>query len=531
MPAAHHFLGVTLFAVIAGATDSQVCAPCHADIYRRYSATAMAQTSGAVENASAPLQKGAEFTDAATGTRFRLARQASRTLVHFSQGDAEGERRLDYFVGAGKVGRSYVSILGGFLFQAPVAYYSSTGQWDLSPGFEGADRLNMTRPVEPACLNCHASGLRAVAGTVNGYESPAFAAEGVSCERCHGPGETHVARMKSGDRKQGSGIVNPAKLAVAKRDSVCAQCHLESVIRIAKAGIGTGYTPGKALFDSTAAFLWSNGASRLAANSHFEQVARSACWRRSDGKMWCGTCHDAHSAAAVPRERCVICHTVSAPACSAPAQKRQAANDDCIGCHMPSKPIATVQHAAQTDHTISRIPGAPEPALSDDASLIPFPGSTAGDRELGLAYAGEAQSRNNRVWGMRAFALLKDVAAAHPEDGAVTVQLAQLYDRMGQEQKACELFARAVTGGVSGTGALVNLGACQAKSGDIDGAITSWTRALQRNPALEAARLNLAVAQRQSGNTEGARANLETALQYDPFSQRARELLRSLPGK
>ncbi len=74
---------------------------------------------------------------------------------------------------------------------------------------------------------------------------------------------------------------------------------------------------------------------------------------------------------------------------------------------MPSKPIGTVQHAAQVDHTISRIPGAPEPALSDDASLVPFPGSTGRDRELGLAYASEALARDNRVWGMRAFRCLK----------------------------------------------------------------------------------------------------------------------------
>jgi predicted CXXCH cytochrome family protein len=530
-------LGVTLFSAAAGATDSKVCAQCHADIYRRYSTTPMARTSGAVDNQTSPILKQSEFTDLATGVRFRLARKGDSTLVHFSQGDAEGERRLDYFIGAGVVGRSYASMMDGFLFQAPVAYYASTGQWDLSPGFEGSDSMNLTRPVEPACLNCHATGLRAVAGTMNGYQGSAFAAEGVSCERCHGAGETHVARMKSGDRKQGLGIVNPAKLPPAERDSICAQCHLEGVIRISKPGVEARYAPGKPLFDSTSAFLWSGGARRLAANSHFEQLVRSACWRSSGGKLWCGSCHDPHPAVAEGaravsyRRRCLTCHTVSAPDCSATAQKRQAVKDDCVACHMPSKPIGTVQHAALVDHTISRVPGAPEPAVSDDAPLIPFPGSTAGDRELGLAYASVALSHNNRVWGMRAFALLKEVAAAHPGDAAVMVQLAQLYDRMGQEQQACEFFARVVRDGASGPGALVNQGACQAKSGDIDGAMTSWARALQWNPALEAARLNLAVAQRQSGNTEAARTNLETALKYDPFSQRAHELLRSMPGR
>jgi tetratricopeptide (TPR) repeat protein len=196
---------------------------------------------------------------------------------------------------------------------------------------------------------------------------------------------------------------------------------------------------------------------------------------------------------------------------------------------MPSKPIGTVQHAAQVDHTISRIPAnVSAPVVSDDASLVPFPGSTAGDRELGLAYASEALPQNNRVWGMRALELLKKT---NSDDSMVAVQLAQLYDRMRQEQEACGLFAQAVNQGAQSPGALVNLGTCQAKQGDLDSAIRSWTQALQRNPGLEAARLNLAVAQIQSGRTESARANLKTGLKYDPFSPRLRELLRSITQK
>jgi hypothetical protein len=503
----------------------------------------MARTSGVVDAASAPLSQPAQFTDGVTGSNFRIAHRAAGTFVHFSQGEAEGERRLDYFIGAGAVGRSYASEVDGYLFQAPVSYYSATRQWGLSPGFEGSDRLNLTRPVEPACLTCHASGLRTTAGTLNGYRNPAFAEPGVSCERCHGTGETHVARMRSGDLRQGTGIVNPDKLPAPARDSVCAQCHLVSVMRIAKAGNTSKYEPGNLLFDSTAAFLWSNGAQRSGANSHFEQLVRSACWNGSAGKLWCGTCHTTHTTGAANagtkpyRQRCLTCHSsvsgtpsgVGAADCSASPASRQAVKDDCVSCHMPSKPIGTVPHAAQVDHTISRIPAkASASVVSDDASLIPFPGSSAGDRELGLAYASEALPQNNRVWGMRALELLKK---ANPDDAMVAVQLAQLYDRMGQEQEACGLFAQAVKQGVPSPGALVNLGACQAKQGDLDSAILSWTQALQRNPALEPARLNLAVAQIRSGRIESARTNLQTALKYDPFSPHLRELLRSITPK
>src|SRR5260370_31067857 len=109
----------------------------------------------------------------------------------------------------------------------------------------------MTRRVEPACLACHASGLRTVAGSVNGYDNPAFAEAGVSCERCHGAGENHVVRMKSADHRQASGIVNPAKLPPAERDSGCAQCHLVSVVRLSQAARAGAYEPQKRLVDST----------------------------------------------------------------------------------------------------------------------------------------------------------------------------------------------------------------------------------------------------------------------------------------
>jgi hypothetical protein len=534
--------GLLLAVGNAGAVESKVCGECHADLCRRYLETPMAKTSGAVNAANAPSSGGSDFIDEATGTRIRILREGAKVRVHLSRGEADVERELNYFVGAGLTGRSYLSRMDGYLFQAPVSYYSAPDKWDLSPGFEGLDRLNLTRPVEPACLNCHASGLRNLASTVNGYESPPFVEAGVSCERCHGPGEAHVKRMRAGDGRGGSGIVNPAKLAPAERDSVCAQCHLVSVIRVAKPAGVSKYEAGKRLFDSTAAFLWSNGVERNGANSHFEQLVSSACWKNSAGKLWCGSCHSVHAqiAGSKPaskqspayREHCLACHTASARDCSAQAGRRQAAKDDCASCHMPARPIGTVAHAVQVDHRIARAPSEPpEPALLDDALLISFPGSTGGDRELGLAYASEALPENHRAWGMRAFSLLKQVAAAHAEDGAVAVQLAQLYDRMGQEEEGCNLFERAVKSDAPGTAALVNLGACQAKRADLADAMRSWKQALQRNPALEAARLNLAVAQQQSGDAAGARASLEIALKFDPFSVRAQELLRSMPAK
>ena len=72
-------------------------------------------------------------------------------------------------------------------------------------------------------------------------------------------------------------------------------------------------------------------------------------------------------------------------------------------------------------------------------AILPRTGFEGGDRELGLAYATVALRDANRVWGMRAFELLRKVNAQMPDDGKVAAQLAQLYDRMGNEEQACGL--------------------------------------------------------------------------------------------
>ena len=50
--------------------------------------------------------------------------------------------------------------------------------------------------------------------------APAFVEGAISCERCHGPGKAHIARMTVPARDAPRQIVNPAKLDARRRDSV-----------------------------------------------------------------------------------------------------------------------------------------------------------------------------------------------------------------------------------------------------------------------------------------------------------------------
>lgn len=519
------------------AAASKACEPCHAAIYGTYQGTGMAQSSG---QAGAGTFKESfehgEFKSPKGAVDYRVGKETSGISFEFRQGDIQGRRQLDYFVGSGAVGRSYITAIGGFLFQAPVSYYSSTRSWGLSPGYERAEEVNLMREVEPGCLNCHATGVQPIEGTSNRYGERPFSEPGVGCERCHGAGDEHIARMKSGKRFNSSGIVNPAKLELERRDSVCAQCHLPGAVVIAKADKRSPYRPGDRLDDSVVVYIWEGATREVTVNGHFEQLARSACWRASAGKLWCGTCHDPHSVVleedkpAFYRSRCNTCH--ASRSCSAPLEFRTKAQDNCIGCHMVRTPATTVQHAAYTDHSIGRFPQPSTPLkIPSDAVLVPFPGFHSTDRELGLAYATVAINDNNRDWGMRAFELLRKASIDSPHDLKLSSQLAQLYDRMGREDRACELYAQIVASDPRQNAAAVNLGTCLAKQGKIEESIRLWKSAFERAPTLESAWLNLAVAQHRSGDVEAAKATLKKGLRFNPVSRPARQLLREMEAR
>jgi Tfp pilus assembly protein PilF len=116
----------------------------------------------------------------------------------------------------------------------------------------------------------------------------------------------------------------------------------------------------------------------------------------------------------------------------------------------------------------------------------------------------------------------------NPGDAKVATQLAQLFDRMGQETKACEIYQHVVKLQPDAIAAAINLGTCLAKQGRIQESISLWKGVLQRSPGQEGARLNLAVAQLQTKDQNAARATLEEALRFNPLSMRARELLSRL---
>jgi hypothetical protein len=459
---------------------NQACAPCHSAIFRSYAPTPMATSS----SRELPLLTPGSFTHARSRVRYEIH---STGLIELTQGERREQRQLAYSIGSGAAGRSFGYLRNGFLFEAPVTWYTQIGSWDVSPGYAADTVSAWNRPIEPSCLFCHASQIRAREGTVNGYGDPAFGQDGIACERCHGPGSLHV---------EGKGrMVNPAALAPARRDAVCAQCHLTGRSRVARAGRQiTAYRAGDLLSDFVAYFVPAEQGD-FQVNSHVEKLSQSGCKRASGDKLWCGSCHDPHSVPAESakpafyRAKCLTCHQ----------PKECDRGFDCASCHMPRNPASDAGHGVFTDHSIPRTPGRSLPKPPPSWRLREFTAADRGDRELGLAYAEVGVSTGDRRQLVEAIRLL----TAAPQDPEVQVRLADLQERAGNTDRAAALYRDALRTAPDIVLALVNLGRIYGSKGRLDEAIALWRDALKRNPCLVEAGSNLQIALEAKGDRAG----------------------------
>ncbi len=502
---------------------SAACASCHRAIYFSYRRTPMALSSGKVAPAAAIERfDRAAFTHAASGFRYRVRQKDGAALsVEFEQtgaGGLRGEKAMPYFVGSGAAARSYLLSSEGFLFVSPVAWYSGTGRWDLGPAYSGYGYPFLTRSVLPGCLTCHASFLNPVEGTQNRFGAPPWGEDGVACERCHGPGEAHI-------ESRANHIVNPAKLAPDRRDSICAQCHLSGEVRVTRAGAGwSSYRPGERLADSLAVFV--NRTPRRTVTGHVENLSQSACKRVAQDRLWCGSCHDPHSVPAPSarvgyfRKKCLACH-------AAGSTKLRPHGDDCIACHMPKGAVADAEHVVFTDHSIPRRPrppAAPPTAGLDD--LVAFGPAPATARDTALAY-GIAASRQPALRA-RAQTLLESAARQSPDDSEVLLYLAEIYRNAGLDDRAVPLYLHAMELDPSQLTASTGLGAIYFQRGQFPEAIRHWQNALRKNPGLILVATNLAMAQWRQGGRAAAQATLRNVIALSPGFKPARDLLEKL---
>jgi len=519
---------------------SSACAGCHGQIYQNYFTTPMSRSSGRAGSGEFQEQMGAgEFYHSLSRVRYQVLKQREGFKLAFNQRpsgegpEINGSLQLRYFIGSGGVGRGYLFSVMGFLFQAPVAYYSYSGKWDLAPGYQQRDELFLMRPVESECLECHASGVQQIPATQNGYQAVPFLEGSISCERCHGPGKGHVSKRASGLFADAKDIVNPIKLDPRHRDSVCAQCHLLGEARIVKAGRSLSrFTAGEQLSDYAVSLVWnSNAPVSLKATSHYVKLWQSRCKQASGDRLWCGTCHSVHlppneqEKAEFFQRKCLTCHQSSD--CRKQMALRKTHSDDCINCHMPKAQSLEAEHSVFTDHSIQRGPRRQPVVTVPDAGseLVSFWGDKVEARELGLAYAQLGERLQDKKQIARALGLLKVAEAEGQGDSSVLLQLGYASDQLGRSEEAIAYYQKARQRDPSQTVGSVNLANHLAMKGQTREAIALWEEALFKNPGLEVARINMAVAFLQQGDSVNAERVLRKALELNPTLKAARRLL------
>jgi len=238
---------------------------------------------------------------------------------------------IEYAVGQGRMGQTYVLQRDGKFYESRVSFYNDTKNLDFTIGSprdvppsldEAFGRLLETSEVV-SCFSCHSNG--ATAGQKLQLDK---LAHGVGCESCHGPGAQHVA----GEPGYLS-IFNPGRLGGDElTQQFCVSCHRgnDEFSLLQKMGVN---------------------------NVRFQpyRIFHSKCYS-DDRNIRCTACHNPHEPlrqdAAYYDSRCLACHALkgqkvaqgSSPGCPV-------ASKDCVSCHMPKVEVKAA-HFAFTDHYI-----------------------------------------------------------------------------------------------------------------------------------------------------------------------------------
>jgi hypothetical protein len=423
------------------AKSSLPCARCHPKETAGYESTPMAHAL----QSSLKLLKLApgEFLHSLSKTQFTTELTPSGMVQRLSREEDSAQYQVAYAIGSGNHAVGFIVREADHLYQSPLCYYPERG-WGMAPGYENSLAPDFFRPVEPECLFCHAGRASPKPGTINSYDDPPIPAEGITCERCHGPVNTHLKNPAPGS------IVNPAKLAPRARDSICEQCHLSGQALILNPGRQIyDFHAGQSLEDVYSTYVFKGSLDPSRSNpfkviSQVQQLALSACERKSGGRLWCGTCHDPHQQPAHPiayfRNRCLSCHGSSL------LNTHPKPNEDCIGCHMPRRPVTDGGHTTFTDHRITRLNPTPGELASGNTEsadeLVPWndPPSEFAQRNLGLAEVAVGRSLKLPDLARR----LIEVHSTFPKDAPLLTGIGQVLFDLGRYEDSATVYEEAI---------------------------------------------------------------------------------------
>ena len=496
--------------------DPEVCATCHAAIAESYRRTGMGRSFHRADSTDTTEKP---FYHAASGSYFTMIERGGKLYQRRWQIGFDGretnvdEKQVDFTIGSGNHSRTYLHLTArGTLQELPLSWYAEKGgYWAMSPGFDRADYPGSTRLVTYECIFCHNAYPSIPTGHDEAGATPEFLQPlplGIDCQRCHGPGQRHVAAVSKPGATEAeirAAIVNPRRLSPDRELEVCLQCHLETTtvalphaIRRFDRGPFT-YVPGQPLGAFHLTFDRSGGMGEtFEVASAAYRFRESSCFLKSQGKLRCTTCHDPHN---IPRGEtaatrynsvCLNCHQGAIQRSAAAGTHTPAQN--CVSCHMPKRRTGDAVHIVMTDHFIRRRPPpgdllAVKPELHESPAnryrgeVLPYYPATlaAGDPESALCLAvAQVREQSNLESGLpRLKALLEQ---DHPSDPGYYVDLAEGLSATGQPAAAVSYLEQAA--GLAPGSAIVlrKLGSARMEAGQWAAAEATLRQATARAP-------------------------------------------------
>ncbi len=512
--------------------DPKLCAGCHEDTAKSYRATGMAQ--GFHRPSKQDLYRTGAYFHPASQRQYEMVARDGRLFQRRSEkGENLFELEVHYVLGSGNHSRTFLHRTAqGKLLELPLAWYADKGgYWAMNPGYDRPDHRDFSRAVTNGCMFCHNGYGPLADSTVRPGGDAVFPdnlAEGIDCQRCHGPGRDHVeaASAKRAAQAVRASILNPGKLSRDRQLEVCMQCHLETSSRTLPYSIVRherglfSYKPSEELSSYVLHFDHAEG---KGPEDRFEiahaayRLRKSACFVRSES-MTCTTCHDPHQAfrgeQAVERYRaaCLKCHSA--------AHRR---NEDCAGCHMPKRRTDDVVHVIMTDHFIQRRKPARDllapmaekhdtPRTAYRGPVVPYyPKQMSDPVYLAIAQVSEGSNLDEGI-------LQLEPLAAKSTDALVFHQMAEAYWKKGAVDEAIANYERALQLRPALLPSIRNLGEALMGKGEHTRAV----QVLSRAPDDAASLANLGEASRRQGNHAQAIAALRKAADLDPVLAEAR---------
>ena len=429
---------------------TEACAGCHEPQYKSYLETTHSKSLAKLDPAKEPIP--ADYHHKPSDLHYRMYKDeaSGRMRVEESLQLEDGEpyvladHAIDYLIGSGNHSRSYLVEIDGWLYEAPVTWYTQKKAWGISPGYNRTMHLGFARPAGTICMRCHVGHVEPKDESINRL---VLHENAIGCERCHGPGELH-ADLRAGETEIPAGedltIIDPRRMSRDQSMQVCAQCHMDHSLNVYLPGKKPGdWRPGMPWTDVMVTYRPTITPPGMTVVGHVDQLRQSKCFEAS--KMTCLTCHDPHAKA--PEElaakhlhyngKCLTCHQHCGRQPDDGPGIVPAEGDDCIKCHMPTADTDIV-HIAFTHHRIGihGLEWTPPAGMSDVPELKPLDDDAhlpqaVRDRNLGLAYLqflahNRQAARVAAALSERAYKLLESAVNAGLRDPEAEAAMASL---------------------------------------------------------------------------------------------------------